>query len=290
MSRKPNFDIDYQCITDIFACRTIDETKAATEAFLAAADKIRNIFDGMYVYMLCQRFEETFVAWSKQYVALNKVAKWNAVIVPPEHSPIMLLAAHVPFGNPPIDILAGLEAFVDRCEEFTPPKFDALTSTEIKRVLTAAQKAYGLIDIIAPKDPLKILRFANSHVECNSQCGIPVDLSRSATIFLFHPREDDLCDRFYIFAHELGHALHFALTRDKTILPDGFDEFNESLRVPLDTLKEKQEAFADATALAILHIRGLGTHFPTQYSKHMAPHFAQYIQQVTADAKEVSSA
>jgi hypothetical protein len=44
------------------------------------------------------------------------------------------------------------------------------------------------------------------------------------------------------------------LTRDTDVLPDGFDEWGKSGGRRLDTLKDRQEAFADAAALAILNI------------------------------------
>jgi hypothetical protein len=87
-------------------------------------------------------------------------------------------------------------------------------------------------------------------------------------LFLLHrPHQDGLCDRVFIFAHELGHALHLALTHDIEIFPDSFDEFDNPVEKPLGTPEEKQEAFADSVALAILHCRRLGTHFPTDWSK-----------------------
>ena len=282
MSFKSNLNIYYSCVDDIFECRTISEIKTATEKIIAETETM----EGIKVWGLCRQLEARFGEWSKQYSAplKRRGTAWNAVIVPPEHSPVMLLPSCVPFGGSPIKIIGGLKNFIDRCDEFTSPKSDAITVTEIMKVLTAAQKAYGLIDIIAPDEPMKILCFANSHITHNSQCGIPYDTSRASTIFLFHPKENDTYDRIFVFAHELGHALHMALTRKIDILPDGFDEFNESISTKLYTLKEKQEAFADAVALAILNVKGLRTHFPTQFSKDISPFFARYIRKLTANA------
>ena len=284
MSYKSDINnIDYFCVTKIFESRTIDEIKTAARAFIAAADEVRETYNGMFVYMLCRRFEETFSEWSKQYSALAKNAAWNAVIIPPEHSPIMLLPSCVPFGSSPNEIIAGLEKFITRCDEFTPPIFDTITVIEIKKVLTAVQKSYGLLDIIAPNEPIKILCFTNSHNEYNSQCGFPSEPTRPPTIFLYHPKENGTYDRVFIFAHELGHALHWVLTRNADVLPDGFDKFNESVFARFDTLKEKQEAFADAVAFAILNVKGLGTHFPNQFSKERSPVFAKYIKELTTN-------
>jgi len=284
MINKPNFDIDYRCVADIFECRTISEIKAAVEAFIAATDKVRGEYNGMLVWGLCQRFEKTFSEWAKQYKSPPKGAAWNAVIVLPEHSPIMFLLSCVPFGGTPNDIIAGLKKFIERCNEFTPPKHDAATLTEIKKVLTYAQKTYRLIDIIAPNEPMKILRFANSHAIYNSQCGFSSDPSRPSTIFSYHPKDNAMCDRLFIFAHELGHALHFALTRDIDILPEGFDEFNKKQGAKPETLKDKQEAFADSAALAILNTKGLRTHFPTEWSKAVSHSHANYIRELCSNA------
>ena len=281
MSYKSDINIDYSCVDNIFKSRTIDEIKTAAAAFIAATEEVRETFNGMLVYMLCRRFEESFAEWSKQYSVSVKNVAWNAIIIPPEHSPIMLLPSCVPFGSSPNEIIAGLKKFITRCDEFTPPIFDTITVIEIKKVLTAAQKAYGLLDIIAPNEPIKILCFANSHKEYNSQCGFPSEPTRTPTIFLYHLKESGTYDRVFIFAHELGHALHWMLTQSLIMLPDGFDKFNESIFAKFDTLEEKQEAFADAVALAILNIKGLGTHFPTKFSKDMSPVFARYINELT---------
>jgi hypothetical protein len=285
MLHKPNFEIDYNCVDKIFACRSIGEIKSAAQDFIAETEKVQDEFNGMFVYALCRKLEETFAEWAKQYSAPPKGAKWNAVIIPPEHSPIMLLPSCTPFGGgSPREIITGLKSFIDRCNEFTAPKYEAISNTEIKKVLTAAQKAYGLIDIIAPNTPLKILCFANSHIAHNSQCGISNDPNRPSTIFVYHPKENDTYDKIFIFAHEIGHALHLALTGDIEIIPEGFEEFNEKYFKPLKSIKEGQEGFADAVAFAILNGKGLGTHFPTQFSKDMSPTFAGYLHGLISKA------
>ena len=270
-------DIDYQSVDDIFNCSSIGEIKAAVKAFLAATDKVREAYNGMFVYALCRRLEETFIGWAKQYSTALKGLAWNVAIIPPEDSPIMMLPSYVPLGCAPADVIAGLKKYVERCEEFIAPIHDSITVPEIKRVLTIAQKSYRLIDIIAPEEPLKILMFGNSHKAHNSQCAIPVG-NRQAVIFSFHPNKVDVHDRIFIFAHELGHALHLSFTHDIDILPEGFDEFSDTFSPKPDTLKDKQEMLADAVAIAILNAKGLGTHFPTQFSKNMSYLFARYVR------------
>ncbi len=282
MTDQPNFEIDYSSIPGIFESRSISEIKAAVTAFIAETDEVRDEYNGMFVWALCQRLEETFAAWSKPYSKPVKSATWNAVIVSPEDSPIMLLPSYMPFGSSPNEVITGLKRFISYCDELTPPIHEAITLTEMKRVLTAAQKAYDIIGIIAPYEPLKILRFDNSHAVYNSQCGISSTPDKPSTVYVFHPKENDVYDRVFIFAHELGHALHYALTGNVDVVPEGFEKFNEALSVKLDTVKKTQEAFADAVALAILNVKGLRTHFPTQFSKVMSPYFARYIKGLTA--------
>ena len=270
-------DINYQSVDNIFKSNSIGEIKSAVSAFLKAADEVRETFNGMFVYALCQRLAEAFTEWSKQYLAPAKGTAWNAVIIPPEDSPIMLMSSCVPFGSAPVDVIAGLKKFVESCDEFTPPVNDAISVSEMKRTLTLAQKSYRIVDIVAPDEPMKILRFDNSHTVYNSMCAILGD-SKQAIIFSFHPNNIKIHDRVYIFAHELGHALHLALTGDINLLPDGFDAFNDTFSPKLKTIKDKQEAFADAVAIAILNVKGLGTHFPTQFSKDVSHVFARYVR------------
>ena len=272
---QPDMDMD-KLIDNILASSSISEIKAAVTALVVAAGNM----DDILVWILCQQLAKRFLKWAKPYERPTSGAAWNAVIVPPEHAPVMLLPSCVPFGGSPEEVIDGLEKFTARCDEFTPPVYDAITTAEIKRVLNAAQREFMMLDVIAPTMPMRILRFNNSHVEYNSQCGFPTNPERPSTVFLYHPRENEIYDRVFIFAHELGHALHFSLTRDIEIMPEGFEQFNESIKVQLQTLKEKQEAFADATALALLNVKGLGTHFPTPFSRSLAPSFACYLREL----------
>jgi len=261
LAERLKSDIDVTLVDSVFASRSIGEVKAAVTALAAAAEGM----DGMHVWILCQHLADRFSQWVKPYRKPASGAAWNAVIVPPEHAPVMLLSSYVPLDGPPVDVLSGLKKLTALCDEFTPPIYEAITPAKIRRILNAAQKEYGLLDVLAPNEPLQIFRFNNSHITYNSQCGIPTDRKRPATIFLYHPKENEVYDRVFIFAHELGHALHISLTHDVEIMPEGFEAFNESIGVKLSTDRERQEAFADAAALAILNVKGLRTHFPTPF-------------------------
>ena len=264
-------------VYSIFESGSIDEIKTAITEFIAFVDNLENI----YMWWLCQLFKDTFTKQTAAYSTLPCGTKNNVIIVPPEHSPIILLYSCLSVNGNPIDIINGLKKFIVRCDEFVSPIYDAITVAEINRVLNAAQKTYRILDIIAPTKPMYILCFNNSHTEHNSQCGIPYNGTRTATIFLFHLKENGICNRIFIFAHELGHALHLALTGNINIIPNGFDEFNKSMDINFEKLQEKQEAFADAVALAILNTSGLRLHFPTEHSKYMSPYFAKYIKTIT---------
>ena len=271
-------------VAAIAGSRTFYDIKTAVTAFLAAVDEVRGELNGMLVWELCRQLTERLTAWAEPYAAVPRASKNNAVVVPPEHAPLMLLKCSLPINGSPNEVLDALKKFIGRCDEFVPPMCGAITVAEINRVLNAAQKAYRLIDIIAPKDPLPILRFDYSHVVYNSQCGLSDNLDCPATVMVYHPRAADTHDRVFIFAHELGHALHQTLTGDVAIEPEGFDKFHESVSAKYKTAEEMRECFADAAALAILNVKGLGTHFPSQFSKDMSPNFARYLRGLCENA------
>ena len=285
MVEKSKSDTAYKLIEGIFGSRDIGEIKTSASEFVTAAENL----EGMHMWSLCQRFKDILLKQTEIYSTQPLSSKNNVVIVPPEHAPIILLYSCVPINGIPLDMISGLKKFIARCDEFVPPVYDAITVAEINRVVNAAQKTYRIVELIAPKQPMYILRFNNSHIEHNSQCGIPDNGEQTATIFLFHLKEKGLFNRIYIFAHELGHALHLALTKNIDIIPDGFDKFNDCIHVHFETLKDKQEAFADAVALAILHIKGLRVHLPTEHCKYMSPYFAKYIRAITENIFHTTS-
>jgi hypothetical protein len=85
----------------------------------------------------------------------------------------------------------------------------------------------------------------------------------------------------FIFAHEVGHALHLGLTGDVNRIPERFDAFNESLGIKGMPLHDKQESFADAAAIAILNSDGLREHLPNQLLEQLPPYFEKYFKFVT---------
>ncbi|MDR2360334.1 MAG: hypothetical protein LBD85_03500 [Oscillospiraceae bacterium] len=182
MKFELDYDIDYSSASGIFENRSIAEIKTAVTAFLTVAEELSGVDNGVCFWSLCQQLRGRFDEWPGQYKTVEKGAAWNAVIILPEHAPTMLLAASGSLNGSPLEIMGGLNKFIARCDEFTPPVHDVIKLAEIKRVLTAAQKTYRLLDILAPAYPLKILRFANSHRTHNSGCGIPNNGAGNATI------------------------------------------------------------------------------------------------------------
>jgi hypothetical protein len=262
--------------------KSFQEIKKASQEFIAAAEAMWDDGNGILVWELCRRFGEAFLDKARPYSATVKKPGKNVVIIK-DDAPAMTLAACVPFGRAPQDVIAGLRLFISRCDDYIPPVYDAITEDEMRKALSGAQRMYRFLDIVAPNEPLKILRFDYSHKRFNLQCEIPHGKTQ-AVIYSIHPKERELYDRVFIFAHELGHALHLALTGSVKTAPDGFEEFNRDIGVELRSLQEMQEAFADSTALAILNARGLRSHFPSDWSKSMSYRHAQYLQGVCAEA------
>jgi len=177
-------------------------------------------------------------------------------------------------------IRKGMDRLLERIRDFSAPMESIVTEDEMNAVLDSAQGKFKILDIVAPIKPLMILSLNNSHSEHNSGCGV-AGTSRSSVILVYHPRDVSLCDRVFIFAHEIGHALHMALTGDMTVIPDRFDEFNEALGIEWETVHQKQEAFADVAAFAILNSSSLKEHLPHQSSEVMLECCDKYIGHVT---------
>jgi len=194
-----------------------------------------------------------------------------------------MIPTYVPIMRDEDSIVGGLNKLLERCGEFSEPIEDIVSETEMDAVLEAAHEKFGILDIIALFSPLKILSFSNSHFQCNCECGIPEKHNFESVILVYHPRNVSVYDRVFIFAHEIGHALHIGLTGDADRVPDRFDAFNESLGIKDLTLQEKQETFADAVAIAILNSDGLREHLPGQLLKQLPPYFEKYIEYITGE-------
>ena len=282
MPIKSDFEVDCQSVTNILGRQSIDEIKTSVSAFIAATDKIRSERNGKTVRDLCKALTDSLANWLAIYKTPSLDSLLNAVIVPPEHALTIMLSMSVPLGGTSENVINGLKKFIARCDEFTAPIKDAITPDEIETVLETAERKYKIITLIAPKAPLCILQMNNSHVVHNSECGVPTNPENEAVLFVFHPREVDVYGRVFIFAHELGHALHLSLTHDINVLPDKFDDFNGALGITPTSADHKPEMFADVVAYALLGDECLQEHLPKDFRKEALPYFERYLKYITA--------
>jgi len=262
-------------IEDILKSSDIATLKRGCESLL----RIYEGAESMHGFIIRSRFYDTVKERDEAYQRRTHGLKYNAVIIPPELTPTAMIPVHIKIDGNHHVFIDCMNRFLKRCDEFTDPIHPAITEAEIRATLSAAQRAFGMIDIIAPNHPLRIFRFDYSHIKKNCECGLMGGDSRQSVVFLYHPRENDIYDRVFIFAHELGHALHYALTGDTSILPSGFESFNDKLFAKFETHEAKVEGFADAAAIAILGSPNsrLKSHLQTQFSKDISPMFVRYF-------------
>jgi hypothetical protein len=262
-------------VSGIMESRDIASLKTNAEALM----RLYESTESMHGFMIRNRFYSAVKERDEAYQRRTQGLKYNAVIIPPELVPTAMIPAYVKMDGNHYDFADNMSRLISRCDEFTSPVHPAISETEIQAVLGAAQWAFGMIDTIAPDYPLRIYRFDHSHIAKNSECGVTNSDSRQSVVFVYHPRESEIYNRIFIFAHELGHAFHFALTGDVDILPDGFDNLNKVIGVKLETPAAKAECFADAAAIAILGSPDsrLKSHLPTQFCKDLSQVFVRYF-------------
>ena len=232
---------------------------------------------------LRDRLLEAIVKLGEPYIKPAQENNINVVFIPPDAAPVMMITTCIPKTNHIKSFYNGLKNFLIKINEFTDPLEDIATVEEMGAALNSAQTKFKYLDIVAPVKPLCIVSLNNSHKERNCECGISADAgSREAVIFEYHPRGVSVYGRVFIFAHELGHALHLALTGDVEVIPDGFDAFNEALNIKWQTIQQKQEAFADVAAFAILNAEGLKKYLPHRFSEPMLNCCDEYIGGLTS--------
>ena len=281
---EADLDEAYGYISKITGSSSLDEIKVHVLSFIEFVTTYKK-----YRPRLCKRLLESVLMFTGTFMLDMPGQRRRYIIIRPSIAPVFYMSTFVPKTTKTLPLIEGLKKFADRCSEFGEPITDAITEDEIKQVLNAAQTEFRLLDIIAPNRALEIIRLNNSHNYYNCQCGFSDD--GVPIVLVYHPRDTAVCDRVFIFAHELGHALHNALTKNLDVLPDDFDKFNESLGVNFQTLENKQEAFADVTAFAILHNGGLGEHIPVgptaeefaaiadKYIRHLTNKFLSNVQE-----------
>lgn len=269
--------LDY--ISKILKSHTIYEVRANIESFLAFVESNKK-----YRRSMCRKLFDSVIKFASPYLTQSMFAGGSVVVVEPSHAPVFLISTCIPLTDDPEVIIHGLRAFLRKCDEYINPVQNAITADETDMVIDIAQRKLGLLDVIARNRSLKIVRLNNSHIRTNCECGIS---EHEAVILVYHPKDVSVCDRVFIFAHEIGHALHLALTGDVEIIPDGFDEFNKLLGVEHQTIEQKQEAFADVTAFAILNCDELKTHLPHNFSDLFLNYSEKFICQAVHNRLEL---
>ena len=282
-------DEAYQLVNEAIGEPDMFKLKVKIDALLNYIESI----DKKHKPWVCKNFTSALLQYTGPYLISfpDSDTGHNFVITHPGHSPTVLMLLSIPVTGTPTSVIDGLKNFSARCGEFVEPIEPVITEQEIRETINAAQSSFGIMDIIAPpKHQLKILRFEYSHIERNAECAIPDKSPYCNAILLYHPRNLDgnyeLGNRVFVFAHELGHALHLALTGDISVLPDGFHEFNESLGVSFPMPERNAEAFADVTALAIL-ASGLPKYLPSGFKdKVVTKLFVRYLKKITDARKD----
>jgi len=204
----------------------------------------------------------------------------NVIVLSHEASPLYLLRTYIGGQKQVVKIISRLKEFLKHCEDFTEPTGADITIQQIELVIDIAQRKFNLIDIIAPVNPLVIMRLNNTNKRCNSMCGVIGEGSDTrAILMIFNPRIGEENDPVYIFAHELGHAFHLALTHEAQIMPAKFDEFNELLGVRKTiSISDKIEVFADVFAMALRNCPELKAYNPFIELENLIPYFDKYIE------------
>jgi len=281
---KKKYDAINHVISKIEESKSLSEVKASVTALINYYDA--NPKDKK---QLCEQLREMIVRSGGPYMKPLPTQDKNVVFIPTAAAPVVMIPAYVPIADDDDLIYDGLHRLMAKIDEFSDPIEDIVTEEEINAVLDAAQKKFRILDIVAPVKPLMIVFLGNSHAVHNCECGIADSaVSREAVIFVYHPRDVSKCDRVFIFAHEIGHALNLALTGDIGIIPDGFDVFNETLGIRWQTTHQKQEAFADVAAFSILNGKRLKKHLPHPFSKPMLNCFDKYIGSVINNVRTIT--
>lgn len=155
-----------------------------------------------------------------------------------------------------------LRQFTDYVQSnFTLPKGELISTSDMDRVLTAIEKKYGLIRRLSEAETLRILRISNTHLSFNSVCNAIRKINGADRfryeIYLFHCKDKDSGHPAYVLLHEIGHALQVELTRDPGKIPESFCKMSDLfLGKPLEQGAIAPEVFADAFAIAMIQLFG----------------------------------
>lgn len=187
-------------------------------------------------------------------------ARHKYIIIPSHKSPAMYLAQKIfPSKNLKVGTLrATIKATISEFQDkFTEPKSELFNTSKIQECLDLAQTKFNTVNYIQKqKGLIYTLIFDHSHKDNDSV--FETYKSGFSVIKLFSSKnEEDYPNPYFVFLHELGHSLHYAITGDFSIIPDFFKKFAE--KFSSDTVK-KSELFAHFFAIAVLNDTHLAKH------------------------------
>ena len=138
-------------------------------------------------------------------------------------------------------------------ETIVEPSGVFLPELQEEKILTILATKFPYLEIVTAKKPLTILNINNTHRIYNSQCGTNEAVT-AFVIQMFNMKDASFVPE-YVFLHELGHALHLAITGSVLIVPDEFIKFNNSIPGALHLEQgsiDAPELFADTFAIAVM--------------------------------------
>ncbi len=147
--------------------------------------------------------------------------------------------------------------------EVTAPSGRFLTEKQEVETLEAVTARYPYFKIVGKERPLTILNLDNSNRQYNSVCSVG-GLGEQSIVMMYHlkPGPDGNGSPIAVFLHELGHALHIAITGSVEV-PEEFYKFQNVFSQKLSPGDPMAgDVFADCFAIAVMHGGPLQRHMP----------------------------
>ncbi|MCL2634181.1 MAG: hypothetical protein FWD34_06695 [Oscillospiraceae bacterium] len=206
----------------------------------------------------------------------EKLKKGKVAYISKQDSAIALFLSYCAWGGDYKTQKEVLIKFLNALNAFIPAVEKRITQKEMREVIRVAQEKLHFMDTIMKGRNLFIASLPFSHEDFNSFAVNPTYLLKSTIVFSLHSKSIDIHDRIFIFAHELGHVFHLAITGSFSVLPEEFHAFNEIIGVGKIEGEEGNEYFADIIATAILHETELSAHLPSDFGDGMCEVFSHF--------------
>ncbi len=161
-----------------------------------------------------------------------------------------------------------------------PPSGKCLPYDRAAEILNAVGELFPYYySIVSRARPLAVLNLNSTDRRYNSMCGIS-DLSSGSTILLLHMKADrDEGDPDCVLLHEMGHALHNAISGAD--VPEEFYRFQSAFSKPLERGDPMApEVFADCFAIAMIHRSDLKIAMPFEVDAIIADMVARFMEQL----------